>query len=45
MGLIPVAAQINGTRWKTSLSPKDGSHVVPVKAGVRHAEGSTWGTC
>jgi hypothetical protein len=38
-GVIPVLAQIGGTRWKTSLFPKDGRYIVPVKAGVRAAEG------
>jgi hypothetical protein len=37
-GMIPVAAQIGTTRWKTSLFPKDGRYVVPVKASVRKAE-------
>ncbi|MDH2430470.1 DUF1905 domain-containing protein [Sphaerisporangium sp. TRM90804] len=38
-GMIPVTAQIGGTRWKTSLFPKDGRYIVPVKAWVRKAEG------
>jgi hypothetical protein len=38
-GVIPVAAQIGGTGWKTSLFPKDGRYLVPVKAQVRKAEG------
>ena len=38
-GMIPVAAQIGETGWKTSLFPKDGRYVVPVKAWVREAEG------
>ena len=38
-GMIPVTAQIGGTSWRTSLWPKDGRHVVPVKAWVRKAEG------
>jgi hypothetical protein len=37
-GMIPVAAEIGGTRWTTSLWPKDGQYVVPVKAHVRKAE-------
>jgi Domain of unknown function (DUF1905) len=28
-----------GTGWKTSLFPKDGRYIVPVKAWVRKAEG------
>ncbi|MEV4629189.1 DUF1905 domain-containing protein [Micromonospora sp. NPDC049523] len=38
-GMIPVAAQIGATGWKTSLFPKDGRYLVPVKAWVRKAEG------
>jgi len=37
-GMIPVSAQIGETEWKTSLFPKDGRYVVPVKAWVRRAE-------
>jgi hypothetical protein len=38
-GVIPVTAQIADTRFETSLFPKDGSYIVPVKAAVRKAEG------
>ncbi|MDQ1630171.1 MAG: hypothetical protein QOC80_143 [Frankiaceae bacterium] len=38
-GMIPVAAQIGRTEWTTSLFPKDGLYVVPVKTSVRAAEG------
>ena len=38
-GMIPVTARIGRTGWTTSLFPKDGRYVVPVKAGVRTAEG------
>jgi hypothetical protein len=38
-GMIPVTAQIGGTVWKTSLFPKDGRYIVPVKTWVRKAEG------
>ncbi|GAB3175876.1 uncharacterized protein DUF1905 [Micromonospora palomenae] len=37
-GMVPVTARIGRTRWTTSLFPKDGRYVVPVKAGVRAAE-------
>jgi hypothetical protein len=43
-GMIPVSAQIGGTTWTTSLFPKDGRYVVPVKAAVRRAEGLEEGT-
>jgi hypothetical protein len=38
-GMIPVEARIGGTTWTTSLFPKDGQYVVPLKANVRKAEG------
>ncbi|MCM0676795.1 DUF1905 domain-containing protein [Micromonospora phytophila] len=38
-GMIPVAARIGETGWQTSLFPKDGRYLVPVKAWVRKAEG------
>ncbi|GAA3809930.1 DUF1905 domain-containing protein [Cellulomonas soli] len=37
-GVIPVTAQVEGTRWTTSLFPKDGHYLVPVKDAVRRAE-------
>ena len=37
-GMIPVTARIGATGWKTSLFPKAGRYIVPVKAGVREAE-------
>jgi len=38
-GMIPVRARIGATEWTTSLFPKDGRYVVPVKDAVRRAEG------
>lgn len=38
-GMIPVTARIGDTEWETSLFPKDGRYLVPVKARVRRAEG------
>jgi len=38
-GMIPVTARIGSTTWKTSLFPKDGRYLVPVKDAVRRAEG------
>ena len=38
-GMIPVTVRIGETRWQTSLWPKDGRYIVPVKAAVRKAEG------
>jgi hypothetical protein len=37
-GMIPVTARIGRTTWRTSLFPKDGSYVVPLKVSVRSAE-------
>jgi hypothetical protein len=38
-GMIPVTVRIGGTVWETSLFPKDGRYVVPIKDVVRKAEG------
>ena len=37
-GMIPVRAQIGQTVWKTSLFPKNGQYIVPIRASVRKAE-------
>lgn len=37
-GMIPVWVRIGRTEFKTSLFPKDGRYVVPVKDVVRNAE-------
>lgn len=37
-GVIPVKVQIGQTQWKTSLFPKDGLYLVPLKDKVRKAE-------
>jgi hypothetical protein len=38
-GVIPVRAQIGRSSWSTSLIPKDGGYLVPIKASIRDAEG------
>jgi len=38
-GVIPVRVRIGGTVWETSLFPKDGRYLVPVKDAVRKVEG------
>lgn len=38
-GMIPVTATIGGTGWTTSLFPKDGCYLIPLKDKVRDAEG------
>ena len=37
-GVITANVRIGKTEWKTSLFPKDGCYIVPVKASVRKAE-------
>jgi hypothetical protein len=37
-GMIPVVARIGKSKWKTSLFPKDGLYIVPIKTSVRKAE-------
>ena len=37
-GMIPVEVRIGSTTWTTSLFPKDGGYVVPLKDKVRKAE-------
>ena len=37
-GMIPVTVRIGASEWTTSLWPKDGGYIVPVKAWVREAE-------
>ncbi len=37
-GMVPVQARIGATCWKTSLFPKDGGYVLPLKDAVRRAE-------
>jgi hypothetical protein len=37
-GMIPVTVRIGETEWETSLWPKDGRYVVPLKDKIRKAE-------
>jgi hypothetical protein len=37
-GMIPADVKIGKTEWKTSLFPKDGHYIVPIKASVQKAE-------
>jgi hypothetical protein len=37
-GVIPVHVWIGKTEYQTSLFPKDGRYLVPIKASVRKAE-------
>ncbi|GEK80633.1 DUF1905 domain-containing protein [Agrococcus baldri] len=38
-GCIPAAATIGGTSFTTSLFPRDGGYLLPVKVAVQRAEG------
>ena len=38
-GVIPVRIRIGGTDMKTSLFPRDGGYLVPLKDAIRRAEG------
>lgn len=38
-GMIPVSGRIGDTEFTTSLWPREGGYVVPVKDAVRRAEG------
>jgi len=37
-GVIPVHVHIGKTEWNTSLFPKDGSYLVPIRMSVQKAE-------
>ncbi len=37
-GMVPVALRLGESTWTTSLWPKDGGYVVPLKDAVRRAE-------
>ena len=43
-GMIPVTVRIGDTEWTTSLWPKDGRYIVPLKDRVRKAERIDVGT-
>lgn len=37
-GVIPIYGQLGETQFTTSLIPKDGSYLIPIKDAVRKAE-------
>jgi hypothetical protein len=37
-GVIPVKVRIGKTEWKTSLFPKDGRYLVPIRVSVQKSE-------
>ncbi len=42
-GVIPVTVKVGKTEWTTSLFPKDGLYLVPLKNVVRASEAITLG--
>ena len=42
-GVVPVEAEIDGVAFTTSLFPKDGTYLLPIKAAVRRQCGVTAG--
>lgn len=38
-GVVPVVARLGGTRFATSLFPRDGGYLLPIKVAVQRAEG------
>jgi hypothetical protein len=38
-GVIPVQVKIGGSDWTTSLFPKEGRYLVPLKDAIRKREG------
>ena len=43
-GVIPCSVTLGNTTWTTSLIPKDGLYLVPIKAAIRQAEGIELGS-
>jgi hypothetical protein len=37
-GMIPVTVRLGSSRWATSLWPKNGAYIVPLRADVRRRE-------
>ncbi len=37
-GMIPVQVRLGQSRWTTSLFPKNGAYLVPLKVAIRRAE-------
>jgi hypothetical protein len=37
-GVIPVMVKVGKTEWKTSLFPKDGRYLVPIRMSAQKAE-------
>jgi hypothetical protein len=37
-GVIPIRARIGNTEWKTSMFPRDGRYLVPIRMSVQRSE-------
>jgi hypothetical protein len=37
-GVVPATVRIGATEWRTSLIPRDGGYLVPIKDAVRRVE-------
>lgn len=37
-GMLPVSAQVGETSWRTTLMPRNGGYLLPIKDAVREAE-------
>ncbi len=42
-GMVPVRVTLGGSSWETALWPRAGGYVLPIKDGVREAEGVSLG--
>lgn len=42
-GMVPVRLRLGSTSWTTSLWPRDGGYMLPLKADVRRREGVALG--
>ncbi|WP_240953883.1 DUF1905 domain-containing protein [Sphingomonas sp. G-3-2-10] len=42
-GVVPVSAEIGGISFRTSLFPRDGAYLLPLKVAVRKATGIVLG--
>ena len=44
-GVVPVVARVGASDFTTSLFPRDGGYLLPVKVAVQRAEGIGRGDC
>ncbi len=38
-GMVPCEVSVGRSRWETSLWPRDGGYILPLKSAVRRADG------